>query len=97
MPTVRLAAHVRPGAARPGVGGSHGGAVVVRVAARAEGGRANTAVVAEVARALHVPRSAVRIASGATSRRKVVEVVAADEDGAAAVAAGWARLAAAAD
>ena len=72
MPTVRLAAHVRPGAARPGVGGSHNGAVVVRVAARAEGGRANTAVVAEVARALHVPRSAVRIASGATSRRKVV-------------------------
>jgi len=37
---VRIALWVRPGSARPGVGGEHDGALVVRVSARAAGGHA---------------------------------------------------------
>ena len=65
---------VRPRSAHPAVGGSHDGALVVRVHEPPADGRANRAVVLAVARALGVRRGAVRIAAGASSRRKVVEV-----------------------
>jgi uncharacterized protein YggU (UPF0235/DUF167 family) len=56
------------------VGGSHDGSLVVRVREPATDGRANRAVVEAVADALGVARRAVRITSGASARRKVVEV-----------------------
>ena len=56
------------------MGGSHDGSLVVRVREPATDGRANRAVVEAVADALGVARGAVRITSGASSRRKVVEV-----------------------
>ena len=65
---------VRPRSSRPSVGGSHDGALVVRVREPATDGRANRAVVDAVADALGVARRAVRITSGASARRKVVEV-----------------------
>jgi uncharacterized protein YggU (UPF0235/DUF167 family) len=65
-----MAVWVRPGAAHPGVGGEHGGALVVRVSARATGGQA-TAALAAVAAAFGVPRSAVTLVAGATSRTKI--------------------------
>jgi uncharacterized protein (TIGR00251 family) len=46
----------------------------VRVRAIAEGGEANRAVTGLLARALGVPKTRVRILSGATSRRKQVAV-----------------------
>jgi uncharacterized protein YggU (UPF0235/DUF167 family) len=46
----------------------------VRVAAAAVEGAANAALVRVLAEELDVARGRVRIASGATSRRKVVEV-----------------------
>jgi hypothetical protein len=52
----------------------HGDAVKVRLAAPPVEGAANDALIRFVAERLGVPRSAVRIAAGATSRRKVVEV-----------------------
>jgi uncharacterized protein len=56
------------------VGGSHDGVLVVRVREPATDGRANRAVVEAVADALGVARGTVRIATGFTARRKVVEV-----------------------
>jgi len=46
----------------------------VHVPAPPEGGRANLAVVREVARWLGVPRAAVRIVAGHSARRKWLEV-----------------------
>ena len=66
--------HVRPRSSRPGVGGTHDGVLVVAVHEPATDGRANRAVTDALAAALGVPRADVRIASGAGSRRKVVEV-----------------------
>ena len=48
--------------------------VRVRVTAAAEGGKANQAVVALLAKKLGVPRSSITIVRGATSRSKVLEV-----------------------
>jgi len=48
--------------------------VKVRVRAIAEGGEANRAVTELLAKALHVPKSNVRVLSGVTSRLKQVAV-----------------------
>ena len=71
---MRFSIWVRPGAARPGVGGEHAGALVVRVSPRAIDGKATEAALAAVAVAFGVRRAAVRLVSGATSRTKVVDV-----------------------
>jgi uncharacterized protein (TIGR00251 family) len=66
--------HVRPGASEAGVMGLHGGALAVRVAARPVAGAANREVVALLARALGIGRSAVELASGARGRDKRIVV-----------------------
>ena len=76
---VRVTIRVRPGSARPGVGGEHDGALVVRVSARAVDGKATAAALAAVAAAFGVRQHAVSLVSGATSRTKVVEVTGADQ------------------
>jgi uncharacterized protein YggU (UPF0235/DUF167 family) len=60
------------------VGGEHGGALVIRVSARATGGQATAAALAAVAAAFGVPRSAVTLVAGATSRTKILDVAGAD-------------------
>jgi uncharacterized protein len=72
--TVRVTIRVRPGAGRTTVGGSYDGAVVVRVAERAQGGRATTAALAALAEALGVRTRDLALVTGATSRTKVVEI-----------------------
>jgi uncharacterized protein YggU (UPF0235/DUF167 family) len=62
--------------------------LVVRVGEPATDGRANRAVTAALAAELGVTKAAVRIARGAASRHKVVEV--AGDDGV--LAATWQRL-----
>jgi uncharacterized protein (TIGR00251 family) len=71
---LRVSLRVRPGAGRTRVGGSHDGALVVRVSAPAVDGRATAAALAAVAEAFGVRRSAVTLVTGATSRSKVVAV-----------------------
>ena len=71
---MRVAIHVRPGASATRVGGEHDGALVVRVTAAAEHGRATTAALSALADALALPRRSVSLVTGATSRRKLVEV-----------------------
>jgi uncharacterized protein len=75
---MRITVRVRPGSARPGVGGEHAGALVVRVSARAVDGQATAAALDAVAAAFGVRRHAVRLVSGAASRTKIIDVAGAD-------------------
>jgi uncharacterized protein (TIGR00251 family) len=76
---VRVAIRVKPGSARPKVGGRHGDAIVVAVSPRAVDGKATEAALRAVADAFGVRRGDVTLVTGATSRDKVVEI-AADAD-----------------
>jgi uncharacterized protein (TIGR00251 family) len=71
---VRFAVRVQPRASRSEIVGLHGDALQVRLAAPPVDGAANAALVELLAAALGVPRRAVRVAAGATSRGKIVEV-----------------------
>jgi hypothetical protein len=71
---MRITIRVKPGSARPGVGGEHDGALIVRVSARAVDGKATEAALAAVADSFGVRRSAVRLVSGAASRTKVIDI-----------------------
>ena len=76
---MRLEIRVRPGSARPGVGGTHAGRLVVAVHERAVDGKATQAALTALAAALGLPARRLRLVRGATSRDKLVEV---DTDGA---------------
>lgn len=71
---MRFSVRVQPRASRTGVDGLFGDALRVRVSAPPVDGAANEAVIRVLAEALHVPRVAVRIVAGASSRTKIVEV-----------------------
>jgi uncharacterized protein (TIGR00251 family) len=70
----RLKIKVLPGASSSGIAGWLGDTLKVRVSAPPEKGKANAAVEALLAKALDLPDGAVRIASGQSSPRKVVEI-----------------------
>jgi hypothetical protein len=72
--TARASIKVQPRASRDAVAGRVGDEWKILVKAPAIEGRANQACIAFLARALRVPRSAVRIVAGAASRHKRVEV-----------------------
>lgn len=71
-PRTSLRLRVIPGAPHPGIVGRHGDAWKVRVAAAAEAGKANDAVLELLAHALDVPRRDLELTSGRASRDKVV-------------------------
>ena len=71
---MRLTIRVTPGSRRTEVGGAHDGALVVKVRERAVEGRATDAALVALADALGVPRRAVSLVHGATSRIKVVDI-----------------------
>ena len=75
---MRITIKVRPGSARPRIGGEQAGALVVRVRARAVDGKATEAALAALAGAFGVRRSAVTVVSGASSRTKIVDIDAGD-------------------
>jgi len=68
---------VSPNARRTAADGLHDGALRVRLVAPPVDGKANDLLVDWLARELGLPRRAVRVARGATSRRKAIEVDAA--------------------
>ncbi len=72
---VRILFHVQPRASRTELAGKHGDAVKVRVQSAPIDGEANAALLRFVSDALGVPFRQVRLISGASSRRKVVEIV----------------------
>jgi uncharacterized protein (TIGR00251 family) len=71
---VVLTVRAIPRAKRPGFDGVRGGALVVRLASAPADGSANRELIAVVAAALDVPRSAVTISAGERSRQKRVRV-----------------------
>lgn len=74
MPVCELAIRVVPRASKAGVAGIRAGAVLVRIGAAPVDGAANAELIETLARALDLPRRAVTIAAGATSRTKRVQV-----------------------
>ena len=75
---VRLRLKVQPKARRACIAGwtpdPDGAALKLSVGAPAEDGKANAAVIALLAEALGVAKSAISVVSGATDRRKLVEI-----------------------
>jgi uncharacterized protein (TIGR00251 family) len=71
---VRVDVHVQPRTSRSEIVGLHGAALKVRLQAPPVEGAANEALVSLLAERLNVPRRAVRVVAGATSRSKMVEV-----------------------
>jgi uncharacterized protein len=72
---VTFAIKVQPRAKRNAIVGELGDALKVALTAPPVDGKANEACVEFFAEVLRVPRSAVMIASGQTSRNKVIRVV----------------------
>ena len=72
----RFRLRVKPGARKTAILGVHGGALKIAVSAPPERGKANRAVVALVGETLGLPSAAITIASGETSKNKVIEVAA---------------------
>lgn len=71
---ITLTLHIQPGAKKTEFAGRHGDALKIRLAAPPVDGKANEALVKFVAEALKLPKSAVNLKNGQTSRRKVLEV-----------------------
>jgi uncharacterized protein len=84
-----LVVHVLPRAHRTEVDGWRGEALRVRLAAAPVDGQANDALVAWLAESLALPRRAVRVQRGQTSRHKQLRI-----DAPAEVVAAWLRRAA---
>jgi uncharacterized protein (TIGR00251 family) len=78
--STRVRLRVSPGANSAHVVGRHGEAWKVRVAAPAEGGRANEAVVRLLAETLSLPRDAVTLVSGHGARDKIVQLIGLDSN-----------------
>jgi len=79
--TARLRVRLTPRGGADRIEGVAEGVLRVRVAAAPVDGAANDALERLLARELGVPRSGVRIASGATARTKIVEVDGIDAEG----------------
>jgi len=71
---LRLQIHLQPRATRDRIVGWHGSALKVQVHAPPVDGAANAALVELLAATLAIPRRAVRILQGGTSRNKLVEI-----------------------
>ena len=78
METVRLSVRLTPRASREEIAGFEGETLRVRVTAPPVEGRANRALVRLLAKRLGVPRGAVRVVTGQTSRSKVVAIAGLD-------------------
>ena len=76
---VRLRVRVQPRASRTEYAGLIGGELKIRLAAPPVDGAANDALVRFLAQLLGVPRAAVVLTAGASSRSKVIDVQGVDE------------------
>ena len=76
--TLRLQVRLQPRAARTRILGRHGDAIRVQVHAPPVAGAANAALIDLLADTLAVPRRAIRILHGLSSRDKLVEIQSTD-------------------
>jgi len=72
---VTIEVTARPGASRRGVISANGERLVVGVHSGLQKGKANDELIEYLAGELRVPRSALMIVRGATSRRKTIRIV----------------------
>lgn len=77
---ITLTLHIQPGAKKTEFAGLHGDALKIRLAAPPVDGKANEALIRFVAETLTLPKSAVNLKSGHTSRRKVLEIQGATQE-----------------
>ncbi|THF61286.1 DUF167 domain-containing protein [Pseudothauera rhizosphaerae] len=77
---VVLTLHVQPNARHTEFAGLHGEAMKLRLAAPPVDGKANTALCAFLAQFCEVPRSAVSLLSGESSRAKRVRIEGVDDE-----------------
>ena len=71
---VRLSVRVQPRASANGIAGIHGNSLKVRLTAPPVEGAANEALVNFLADTFAVPRRAIKILAGESSRSKIVEI-----------------------
>jgi hypothetical protein len=69
-----LSVRVHPGARKNGVTGVHADALKIALSAPPVDGKANEALIAFVADALHLPRARIALVSGLTSSAKMVRI-----------------------
>jgi uncharacterized protein (TIGR00251 family) len=69
-----LNVRVHPGARRNAIIGIHDGALKISLATPPTDGRANAALIALLAEALNIPRAAITLTNGATSRSKTLHL-----------------------
>lgn len=74
MSAIRLDVYIQPRASKTEVAGMYDGVIKIRIAAPAVENAANLALVEFVANRLDVAKRSVRIVSGRTGRRKVLEI-----------------------
>jgi uncharacterized protein len=74
VPATRISVRLTPGGGPDRIDGVTDGVLGAHVAARAVEGAANEALLRLLAAELDVPRTRLRLRSGATGRRKVVEL-----------------------
>ena len=74
MASVRISVYVQPRASKTEIAGMHGDALKIRLTAPPVDKAANAALVEFIAGKLGIPKGSVRVAAGATSRRKTVEI-----------------------
>jgi uncharacterized protein (TIGR00251 family) len=79
MAHARIAVHVTPRSGRDELCGWSANELSVRVTVPPDAGRANAAVSVLIAKAAGVPKTAVRVLRGETSRHKVLEVEGIDQ------------------
>ena len=76
---MRIQIKVVPGASRNEISGWLGDSLKLRVRSPAEAGKANADVIRLVSTLLAVPRTSMRIVSGTSSSRKILEIDGLDE------------------
>jgi uncharacterized protein len=74
VPSARIEVYIQPGASRTELAGVHDGAIKIRVAAPPVDGAANRALIDFIARQLGIAKRSVRLVSGETRRRKILEI-----------------------
>lgn len=72
--SVRVGIYVQPRASKTCIAGMHDGNIKVRLAAPPVDGAANAALIEFIADRLGIAKARVRLVSGATARRKVLEI-----------------------
>lgn len=75
-PRLRLRVRVQPRASKDRIHGIHGDALRIQLTAPPVDGAANAALIEFLAAHLDLPRSAVRLVSGAHGRTKLLEITA---------------------